>query len=243
MINVIKSNKFKIIKKKNKIKKSKNYNNIELNISIDSAFKLDKNITTITDYDYNNKKYAIITNHCKICGLFSLYIYNLGCVNKYLLAGYIPIIDMKNDPNMYNNYSTSMTVNPWEYFFEQPFGYKLEETLKNAKRISYVKCLEPEKRPNEKKIYYNKVSINYWHNFAEKYLPIKKEIRKEAEQKIQELFNGDDNILGIFVRGTDYIAKQPPGHPRVPNIEKIISDIKLLDEKYKYNCFWQVKMI
>ena len=55
---------------------------------------------------------------------------------------------MKSFPNTYNNYNISKN-NTWETFFNQPFGYTLEEIINNAKNKSYEECLSSENRPNE----------------------------------------------------------------------------------------------
>ena len=90
------------------------------------------------DWDnYKYKKFAIIRRECSLCGLFSFYITFLGCINKYIKEGYIPIVDLKSYPNGYNGLNASINHNPWELFFEQPFRYKMEEVLKNAKNIVY----------------------------------------------------------------------------------------------------------
>jgi hypothetical protein len=45
--------------------------------------------------DYNNNLFAIIRrSDCRFCGLFSHYIVYLGCVNRFINLGYIPIIDL-----------------------------------------------------------------------------------------------------------------------------------------------------
>ena len=55
-------------------------------------------------------------------------------VHRYLLEGYIPIVDIKSIPTSINGYNTSKS-NYWELFFEQPFGYNLDNVLKYAKNI------------------------------------------------------------------------------------------------------------
>ena len=107
-------------------------------------------------YIFENAQFAIIQKKCTKCGLFSFYMYFLGCLNKYLNKGYIPVIDLKSYPNAYNNYSNTSIINPWEFLFEQPFGFTLEDTLRNAKKIKIFECGEHLKRPDERKIYYNK---------------------------------------------------------------------------------------
>ena len=79
----------------------------------------------------NNKqnkkpKFAIIRRlDCSTCGLFSYYIVYLGCINKYINEGFIPIVDLQSFDNIFNGFNvSSSTNNPWEYFFQQPYDYK-----------------------------------------------------------------------------------------------------------------------
>jgi hypothetical protein len=148
--------------------------------------------------------------------------------------GYIPIIDLKSFPNAYNKGNTSI-MNPWEFFFIQPYNYTLEEVKLYAKNIKYYKCTGKENRPREKKIYYNKNSIFFWHNFEEKFMPLKKEIIEESNSIMKQLFGNSTNILGVKVRGTDYISLKLKGHSIQPKIEKVILDVKMMDKKYKYD--------
>ena len=49
--------------------------------------------------------------------------------------------------------------NPWEYFFYQPFGYRLN-TIKNTKKAQYFECKSDILRPNEN-IFDNKKINNF----------------------------------------------------------------------------------
>jgi len=188
----------------------------------------------IHNYSYENDKFAILTAKCSICGLFSFYIYYLGCVNKYILEGYVPIIDMQSYPNPYNNFTTTKK-NPWEFLFEQPFGYTLQEVLNNAKHKYSFDCIQNNHRPSETQVYYNKVLIDFWHDISKKYIPIKNEIIIESNNIIQKLFGNYKNILGVKIRGTDYVNTRPKGHPVVPDIENVIIDIKNMSAKNNYD--------
>ena len=180
-------------------------------------------------------RFSIIRRlYCPNCGLFSFYIVHLGCINKCLSRGYIPIIDLKSFPNVYNKGNISV-INPWEKFFFQPYNYTLEEVEKYAKNIKYYKCNGKEYRPNEKYIYYHHNLVSFWHNFAKKFMPLKKEIVKEALYLMKKLFGNSLNILGVKMRGTDYISLRLKGHSIPPKIEQVISDTKMMDEKYKYD--------
>ena len=77
--------------------------------------------------------------------------------------------------------------------------------------------------------------MKYWHNFANQYIPIKKEIINESNKIIKTIFKDSKNVLGVLLRGTDYVAMRPHGHPIPPKIKDVIKDVKFLDNKYNYN--------
>ena len=183
------------------------------------------------------KKYAVIFRNCKDCGLFSFYIYHIGCINECINNGYIPVVDLKSFGNTYNNFNVSKD-NPWELFFEQPYGYTLEEVLKqNNSNIMYYNCeyIRVDNRPSETEIFYNKTLINFWHKVSINYMPIKREIIQETKIIMKKLFGNSKNILGVKLRGTDYISIKPKNHPIPPTVEMAISDVKKMDLKYNYD--------
>lgn len=188
----------------------------------------------IKNEDYQNKSFAIIERRCPHCGLFSFFIVSLGCIHNYLMKGYIPIIDIKSFPNVINGFNTSHN-NYWELFFEQPYGYTLEEVQKNAKNIMHVKCHDCRPRPDDKSFPFNDVRKNFWHNFANIYLPIKKEIIILSNKIMHKLFKNSNNILGVLTRGTDYVTLKPRNHPIPPNVSELIYDVKEMDAKYMYD--------
>ena len=180
-----------------------------------------------------SKTFAIITRNCSLCGLFSFYVVYLGCIHKYLLEGYIPIIDIKSFPNVINGFNESK-FNYWELFFNQPFGYNLELVLKKAKNIKYIICDDCSPRPDSDSIVFNMPKKHFWHNFANQYISIKSEIISLSRKIMCRLFKNSHNILGVLTRGTDYISKRPKGHPIPPNVTDLIMDVKKMDDKYNY---------
>ena len=66
-------------------------------------------------------------------------------------------------------------------------------------------------------------------------MPLKKEIIEESNSIMKQLFGNSTNILGVKVRGTDYISLKLKGHSIQPKIEKVILDVKMMDEKNKYD--------
>ena len=193
----------------------------------------------ISHVNYGNRYFAIIKRlDCSACGLFSDYIVYLGCINYFLNKGFIPIIDLQSFKNIYNGYNISKTFdNPWEYFFYQPFGYSLNIVKKKFKNIKYFQCKIDIFRPNIS-IFFNKILNNYWHNISKNYASVKKNILYEANKIIINLFKDSKNILGILMRGTDYIARKPKGHPIPPTPSMVIKDIKEINTKNKYDWFF-----
>jgi len=186
--------------------------------------------------DYKNNKFIIIQHNCNTCGLFSFYKVSIGCILKYLLKGYIPIIDLKTYPNIINGNDTNKN-NIWEIFFVQPFGYNLKDVLQNSKKVKKIN--DPWKIcsqwPDQKDLPFEENKRYFWYNFAKKFSPIKKELIYSSYKIMNSLFNNKKNILGVLARGTDYVAMKPSGHPIQPNISDIIKDVKSMDDKYIYD--------
>ena len=73
----------------------------------------------------------------------------LGCINKFLQDGFVPIIDLQYYKNIFNGYNiNSLNENPWEIFFHQPFNFTLNNVIKNGKNIKIFKCSSNYFRPD-----------------------------------------------------------------------------------------------
>lgn len=193
-----------------------------------------KNIDT-QNIDYKTNTFIIIRRPCKMGGLFSFYKVFLSCMLKFIIKGYIPILEVESYPTIFNEFrANSSTINHWEYFFNQPFNYKLENVLKTAKTIKYYNCKRDHTTPQYHDFYSKKISIDFWHNFVKTYIPIKNEIIKELNNIMKTLFKGSNNILGILTRGTHYLAKKPKKHPIPPSSKRIINDIKKMEKINSY---------
>ena len=93
------------------------------------------------------------------------------------MRGYIPILDVESYPNVFNGFkANSSNKNSWEIFFNQPFGFTYEDVIKNAKNKFYYDCKRDSTSPQYTNIYSKKISIDFLHNIANKYIPLKNEI-------------------------------------------------------------------
>ena len=99
----------------------------------------------------------------------------------------------------------------------------------------HIKCHDCRPRPDDKSFPFNDVRKNFWHNFANIYLPIKKEIIILSNKIMHKLFKNSKNILGVLTRGTDYVTLKPRNHPIPPNVSDLIYDVKEMDTKYMYD--------
>ena len=89
--------------------------------------------------------------------------------------------------------------------------------------------------PNGANIYINKVLMDFWHDMAYKYIPIKNEIIKKIFFIKKHLFHTSNNILGILIRGTDYLVRKPKHHAIQPDYKDVIKDTLDFDNKNKYD--------
>lgn len=188
--------------------------------------------------DYNNKKFSIIVHKCYSCGLFAFYINYLKCIVEVIILGYIPVVDLTSFSNIFNKLNiSSINFNPWEIFFTQPYGYKLKDIKTKVKNIKYIDC-KTLKLKISKDIFLNKALMDFWHNMALKYIPIKIEIIKESKKLSKKLFKNSNNILGILARGTDYISSKPSKHAIPPSPKIMFKDIKYMNRINKYDYYF-----
>ena len=79
------------------------------------------------------------------------------------------------------------------------------------------------------------LEIEFWSHFSKKYIPIKKEIITESNIIMKKLFKGSNNILGVKIRGTDYIALKLHGHAIPPKLDEVINDVKIMVKRNNYD--------
>ena len=167
---------------------------------------------------------------CKV-GLFSLVMTNMGLVKYALDKGYIPVIDMQSSQNTYLEEDQVGKANSWEFYFEQPCGYSLED-IRNSKNIILSSGLIGKKNffPDHEMIR-NPAEYKMWRKLFAEHFHIKGSIIKEMEQIKRELFRGK-RVVGVLCRGTDYVNTRPKNHPIQPAPKEMFMKVhQVLDEK------------
>lgn len=170
----------------------------------------------------DNSKYCYIIRFNKKEGLLSMFFKAAALVEYAEKKGYRAYIDMKNFSTQYTD---SEMVNAWEYFFTQPWGMT-EETAYAKNYILYGWQWGGYKQFQQANLFGPYFAGNYKRNQEKKkfifshfdFSPQIHLMIKEESEKLPDL----KNMLGVYIRGTDYIATKPSGHPIQPSIDKII---------------------
>lgn len=184
--------------------------------------------------------YIISGTHLKMRGLFG----DINVIYRYcnyaFIKGYIPVVDFKHVPNNMIYDEEVGKVNGWETLFLQPTKYSLEDALQSKNRI-FVDChgngslesKESKEVPWEID-WDSEDSIDYWGKVFER-IQIRPEILKKIIEKFDKTFSNEDRILGVKIRGTDYVLNKPYGHPIQPNVEDVLKHAKEIFSRYHCN--------
>ena len=186
------------------------------------------------------KTFYVIRSNNSTAGMFSIINTVLEHIAYARDKGYIPVVDMKNYPNSYLEQDKIGAENSWEYFFHQPrindVEYSLDEVYSSKKVI--LSSLKP-----IVKNYHFDSSIcdnlesslfkQYRKLFFENVI-LKTELKERFEDYRKELF-GEEKVLGVLCRGTDYVTMKPYAHPIQPTIAEVIKKTKTFLDEFKYN--------
>lgn len=184
--------------------------------------------------EYADKTFYIVRRREVYTGLFSDFIAYVYKTKLALDKGYIPVIDMQTSQNMYLKEEQIGKVNAWEYFFQQPEGYSLEDTLK-AKNVIWGSGYTEELFPYMDVEYLLKKESGFsqYQQIVQKYFVLS----VEAQEIVERFYNTElkgQKVIGVLCRGTDYTSNKPKGHPIQPDLGQVFG--KLDDVMEKYQC-------
>lgn len=169
-----------------------------------------------------DKTFFVIRRNAPNAGLYSFVLTNLGWIKYAVDKGYIPVVDMQSFYNTYLTHDQVGKINAWEYYFEQPCGYLLDD-IRRSKHIILSSINAPQEAPLTG-VEKNPETLQAWRAFAQQYLRFSPKVNQRVlEQK--KIFEGH-KVLGVLCRGTDYIGQRPKGHPVQPTAELVIQKAK-----------------
>lgn len=171
-----------------------------------------------------DKTFYVIRRRDWYCGLFSLFLTNLQRMDDAVKAGYIPIVDMQNNFNIYLPEDKIGKENAWEYYFNQPFGYSLDD-IRKSKRVIIGSGAVPPMFPylDIDFLYGRTGELEYWRGLTKKYTKLSDVAEKKVEETYKKLFTKEDRVLGVKCRGTDYAKGKPKNHPIQPTPEQAVA--------------------
>jgi hypothetical protein len=189
-----------------------------------------------------DKKFLVIGEKLdKSQGLFSILSAVLMHIRYCVEHNIIPVVDMKNFDNQYLYGLGTGKENSWEYFFEQPFVYGLEQ-IKNSKNIIFTKRVINPHSCISKYRYFRLDSFD--RNFAlfqdfkndfKQYIKFKETAKNYIYKEYERIFNGKKRVLGVLARGTDYLLRKPKDHRIQPEPNLILEKSRQIMQDYKCN--------
>ena len=171
-----------------------------------------------------NKKVCVIQVMGPNLGLFADFARILAGIAYADRRNMLPVADMKTFNNLYLYDDEVGVKNSWEYYFTQPSGISVDEafSMKNFMTIDSVLCPNPRQRVQ---FFYNKYGqLDYWRNICKEYINFTPEVLARLEA--MKTAHQGKRILGVLVRGTDYAASRPKGHPIPPTAEQAIEKVQ-----------------
>ena len=169
----------------------------------------------------NPEKSFLIIQQTSLAGFFSNFNYVLNCLKLAESKNLIPIVDMENFPNLYNeNQFIYNTNNSWLYYFDQVSDYSLEEIYK-SKNVYFTSGVLQKNMKRDSGIKDNIVLIK-------NYIKINSRINDEIKS-FQDEFIKNKKVLGILFRGQN--QRFAARHALPPSIKQMFNRTsKLLDK-------------
>ena len=204
---------------------------------------IDKSLIDTTDWsehyikrgDPTKPTYYIIRREYTTTGLFARYKIIGEHIRYALSKGWLPVVDMQNYPNNYLEPEKLGKENSWEYYFEQPLRIGLEEAYAGENIILSSEEVVPHLYESMAFFENRDGILTEWRMLVKLgLLKIKPELLKEIPYIRKKLFANNDRVLGVSLRGTDYVAMRPYGHPIQPPVEFAVSTV--IHKMDEWNC-------
>lgn len=170
---------------------------------------------------YPDKTFFIIRPGKIFMGLAALEQLIAGSCAYAKRRGYIPVVDFRNSWTIYHEEGEVGKINTWEYYYEQPGGYSLEEALSAKHTIidgGYVPFLVFQK------LWYIDNPAMYESSFSvfNRYIRLNTAVKESIAPECNRLCQSGKKLLGVVCRGTDYVGMQPAGHAVPPTAVEAI---------------------
>ena len=171
-------------------------------------------------------------------GLFSNVNHVLQGIEYAKNMDMVPIVDMQNYWTSYSQKKPfNDSKNSWDYFFEPVSEVKISElaryknlTLSKGDRIQPDSPLadlglgfvmDKELLTRYSRLYSENIKINVQ---TQKFI-----------LRVKDFLEWESNTVGVFYRGTDYVATKPKGHAKQPSLSMLLSRLESKLDKESYS--------
>lgn len=170
----------------------------------------------------SDKVFYVIYRTPYEAGFFSNFTHVVGHLKLIENTDFIPVVDFQNFKTFYNTDNPiNGTENSWEYYFEQPSGYSLEEVYQ-SKHVLFCDGQYPHNA-----IFSNDESFEYYN----KSFKVKKDVL-DIVAHYDKFFEGN-KVLGLHFRGKDMNIF--PNHPLGLTKEQAFKYTDEIIEKFGIN--------
>lgn len=180
--------------------------------------------------DNPDKTFYVIRPTSEAEGLLSLFFMVMRNIAFAEENNMIPIVDFQNYRTQYNcDRLINSSMNAWEYFFKPISTISLEEVYK-SKNVYLAGWGRPEIKSNLFRNDYSEELNAKRHTFIQSHTCIQNNIRERVDSFHNSNFDG--SVLGVYVRGTDYLKLKPKGHPIQPELEDVMKKVDEFIERH-----------
>ncbi len=158
-------------------------------------------------------------------GFFSNMTYVLNHLKIADSMGFVPIVDMKNFPVIYNEAGGDLLPkdvvdagNAWEYYFRQVSGYSLDDVYR-SRHCVITDGAWPEGMTMS--VASDPSLADIW----DKYIRVRPEISDYVAGFVDEHFAGK-KVLGVHFRGQE--LRTTPSHPMPPTPEQVVRRMRAI---------------
>ena len=159
----------------------------------------------------------------------------LGYIKYAQNKGFIPVVDMKNYPNTYLEKEEVGKINSWEYYFDQPSEYALDDVYKSKNVMMSSGINTVETSPTVLWFYFcrrrSKKRAQEYYRIIGNQLKINQRTQSILDDYYHRILSGK-RVIGVVKRGTDIINCS--GHAIQPELSELIDRTKKMQTAW--NC-------
>lgn len=185
----------------------------------------DKTFYVIRGVDHHQKYYRGVAMN-----LLANYSYVLTHIMYAETKGWLPIVDQTKDPvNTKENYPINGTENPWEYFWEQPIPYSLEEVYQSKNVVLSKRSWFPQWDLGYSAEKHLDPSVIQLYYSLSKRIPLNQNTANYVSEVSQSLFKNGKRFLGVSMRRGGHAKEDSyhaPNHPIQPTPEEMLQIVQ-----------------